>query len=149
MRVIHPPNCSPRRAGAAVVEVALILPLFLLVVFGIVEFGRALMVGQLITNGSRFGAREAVIDGSTNSSVESNAKTYVADLIGVPESAVNVIIEVTPAPANPDPGNVLALSQSNDLCTVTIEVNYDDVAYVAGRFLKGTKLRGKCSMRRE
>ena len=44
------------RRGAAVVEMALVLPIFFMVVLGIIEFGRAFMIGQLVTNA----AREAV-----------------------------------------------------------------------------------------
>ena len=40
------------RRGAAVVEMAMVLPIFMMVVFGIVEFGRAMMVGQMVTRAS-------------------------------------------------------------------------------------------------
>lgn len=45
------------RRGAAAVEMALVLPLFLLVIFGIVEIGRAFMVEHLLANAARVGAR--------------------------------------------------------------------------------------------
>lgn len=131
------------------VEVALVLPIFLLVVFGIIEFGRALMVGQLITNGARFGARQAIVDGSTNTEVEDGVKNFVASTVGVDPASVTVVIAVTPAPTNPDPADDLALTQANDLCDITVQVNYDDVSYIAGRFLKGTQLTGRCAMRHE
>jgi Flp pilus assembly protein TadG len=35
------------------VEMALVLPIFFTVLLGIVEFGRAMMIGQLITNSAR------------------------------------------------------------------------------------------------
>lgn len=43
------------RAGAAAVEMAVVLPLFLLVVFGIVEFGRGMLVRELLANTARLG----------------------------------------------------------------------------------------------
>jgi Flp pilus assembly protein TadG len=47
-----------RRAhGQSIVEFALILPLFLVLVFGIVEFGRAYIVYVTVTNAAREGAR--------------------------------------------------------------------------------------------
>jgi len=39
-----------RRRGAALVEFAVIAPLFFLLVVGVIEFGRAMMVKQIITN---------------------------------------------------------------------------------------------------
>jgi hypothetical protein len=58
------------RRGASVVEMAIVLPVFMMVVMGIIEFGRGMMVGQLVTNAARYGARLAAIDGSSYSSVE-------------------------------------------------------------------------------
>jgi Flp pilus assembly protein TadG len=57
------------RSGVAAVEFALVVPIFLLLVFGIIEFGRALMVQQVLVNASREGARQAVLDGATSAEV--------------------------------------------------------------------------------
>ncbi|WP_179403322.1 TadE/TadG family type IV pilus assembly protein [Burkholderia guangdongensis] len=54
--------CSRRReTGAAVVEFAIVLPLLLLLFFGIVEFGLMLYDKAVITNASREAARAAVV----------------------------------------------------------------------------------------
>jgi len=58
-----------RRRGAAAAEFAVVAPIFLLMVFGIVEIGRGLMVQQLLTNASRVGARRAVMLSASNSDV--------------------------------------------------------------------------------
>jgi len=47
--------------GAAVVEFALILPLFLALLFGIIEFGLLLFNQQIITNACREGARAGIV----------------------------------------------------------------------------------------
>ena len=49
------------RKGSAMVEMALVLPMFLLLMVGIVEFSRVLMVQQVITNAAREGARAGSI----------------------------------------------------------------------------------------
>ena len=49
-----------KRRGAAVVEFAIVAPLFFLLIFGMIEYGRMVMVQQVITNASREGARRAV-----------------------------------------------------------------------------------------
>jgi len=47
--------------GQALVEFALIVPLFLLLVFGVWEFGRAWQVYQTLTDAAREGGRAAVV----------------------------------------------------------------------------------------
>jgi Flp pilus assembly protein TadG len=49
------------QSGASVVEFAFVLPLLLVIVFGIVEFGTLLYNQQLITNASREGARAGIV----------------------------------------------------------------------------------------
>lgn len=50
-----------RDLGAAAVEFAIIFPLLLLVVAGIVDFGRAFFTQIQLTNAAREGARAAVV----------------------------------------------------------------------------------------
>ncbi|CAN5270121.1 hypothetical protein BH18GEM1_BH18GEM1_04710 [soil metagenome] len=56
--------------GQSLVEFALILPLFLGLVVGIYEFGRAWNVYQVLTNTAREGARLAVIQTSDQGDVQ-------------------------------------------------------------------------------
>jgi Flp pilus assembly protein TadG len=63
--------------GAAIIEVALTLPLLLLVSVGIFEFGRAYQTWQVLTNAAREGARVAVLPGSTDSSVRTRVVNYM------------------------------------------------------------------------
>jgi hypothetical protein len=49
------------RAGQALAEFVLIIPVLLLLVFGIVEFGLAFRTHQIVTNTAREGARVAVL----------------------------------------------------------------------------------------
>ena len=51
--------------GATAVEFALILPLFILLLFGIIEFGLVLYNKQIITNACREGARAGIIARAT------------------------------------------------------------------------------------
>jgi Flp pilus assembly protein TadG len=47
--------------GQSIVEFALILPVLLLILFGVTEFGRAIMVTNLLNTASREGARFAAV----------------------------------------------------------------------------------------
>src|SRR5512134_4022081 len=99
------PGATSDRRGAALVETALVLPIFFMVVLGIIEFGRAMMVAQLLNNGAREGARLAIMTGSTNTEVDTAVRNFVASSVGVDPAKLTVTITVTPYPGNPDPGN--------------------------------------------
>jgi Flp pilus assembly protein TadG len=54
-----------RRRGAVVVEMALVLPLCLMLLLSIFDFARLIMMQQLLENAARAGARLAVTNTST------------------------------------------------------------------------------------
>jgi len=53
---------AQRRRGAAAVEFALVLPILLFTVVGILELGRLLQVQQILANAAREGARHGAAD---------------------------------------------------------------------------------------
>jgi Flp pilus assembly protein TadG len=65
-------------SGAELIEVALTLPLLLLVVLGIIEFGFLFQQYEVITNAAREGARVAVLPGYK---IPDDAKTRVNDYL--------------------------------------------------------------------
>lgn len=69
--------CRHYRRGAAAIEFALVAPLFVLMIFGMIEFGRMAMVQQVLTNASREGARTAVIEGATVAKVTEVVQVYL------------------------------------------------------------------------
>jgi Flp pilus assembly protein TadG len=61
----HPvkaPRVRDRERGATAVEFALLLPVLLLIVFGIIDFGRALNAQITLTQAAREGARLAALN---------------------------------------------------------------------------------------
>ena len=84
---------TKNQEGAAAVEFAIILPLFLVLVFGIIEFSIAFYDKAMITNASREGARrgivrtmnpdavtaDAEIDGAVNTYLTGNLITFDSD----------------------------------------------------------------------
>ncbi|HSB34471.1 MAG TPA: TadE/TadG family type IV pilus assembly protein [Nitrospirota bacterium] len=85
-----------REKGASAVEFALILPVLILILFGIIEFGFIIYDKAVITNASREGARagivykwaggapSAVSPGTITSIVESYCATMLISLGGGP-----------------------------------------------------------------
>lgn len=141
------PAGPPR--GAALVETALVLPIFMMILVGIVEFGRAFMVANMLAESARHGARIAIVPGSTNTSVESEVKTRVSELTHVAAGDVTVAITIAPDPRNSNPNGVLGASQKRDLVTVAIQVPFSKVNLVPIEWLRGVSLSARCSMRHE
>jgi len=73
---------GPRDRGAVAVEFALLLPLLLLIVFGVIDFGRAINAQITLTQAAREGARLASFGYST-SAVTSRAQSAATGLSGV------------------------------------------------------------------
>ena len=63
--------------GAALIEMAMTLPLLLLLTMAAVEFGRAYQHWQVLTNAAREGARIAVLPGITDTVVKNRVTTYM------------------------------------------------------------------------
>jgi len=85
---------SPRMArgadhdrGAAAVEFALLLPMVLLLVFGLIDFGRALNAQVTLTQAAREGARLAAL-GQSNPNVVSRTQAAATGLKSVSVTVV-------------------------------------------------------------
>lgn len=77
-----PHSRKPRsRRGAHIVEAALILPVLMLLLLGIIEYCRLVLVLQLAENAAREGARYAVArtgDGTTKADIENYVRARMA-----------------------------------------------------------------------
>jgi Flp pilus assembly protein TadG len=61
MKVKRSMSRYKQQRGSATVEMAIVLPLLLLLVFGVAEFGIALYRQEVLTNASREGARAGIV----------------------------------------------------------------------------------------
>jgi Flp pilus assembly protein TadG len=86
-----------RRRGQALVEFALIVPMLLLLVLGVVEFGRAWNVYQTITDATRQGARTAVL-ARCSITPDTVAATANQILFAAGLDTASAIKTLTPAP---------------------------------------------------
>ena len=64
--------------GAELVEFALVFPLLLLVLFGIMDFGLLFQRYETVTNAAREGARIAVLPGYAQADVQARVNQYLA-----------------------------------------------------------------------
>ena len=119
------------------VEFALIAPVFFMVIIGMVEFGRMIMVQQILTNASREGARRAIIEGATQSEVETLVTDYLSGA-----SVSGATVTVTPSSLN-------SVGFGGKV-TVTVSVPYDTVSWTGSSwFLSGKTLKASTVMQAE
>jgi Flp pilus assembly protein TadG len=115
-----------QESGAELVEAAAVIPILLMLLLGIVTFGRAWDVYQTITRAAREGAREAVLTPCADSTYCSGATAYDATAIwtnfidpvlesanlvqsgttGVPTNVTNASITYVPLDPNDTPPSV-------------------------------------------
>ncbi len=128
VRSAHP-RCRHQRhaAGAAAVEFALIFPLLMFIVFGVIEFGTALYDKAVITNASREAARAGVVlktPAMTSTQIKQVATNYCQ----------NKLVTYGAAASCTYPGTITACTASGNALTV-------QVAYTFNGLLLGALIR--------
>jgi Flp pilus assembly protein TadG len=122
---------------------AVVLPLLLMFVFGIIEFGRAIMVNQVLVNAAREACRRAVVPGATPTEVQNTASLYLssAGISGYTYSA---------GVRNGSTLSALSGAKSQDSIEVTISVPYQNVAWGMFGWISSTRqLNARVLMRKE
>jgi Flp pilus assembly protein TadG len=102
--------------GQTIVEFALILPVFILVLVGIVDFGRAVYASSTIQNAAREAVRVAIVD--QNATVIETAAIEHAVSLGIDGTDVDVTFldpDYTTGPCSTTP---------NVGCIAEVEVRY-------------------------
>ncbi|MGE5653202.1 MAG: TadE/TadG family type IV pilus assembly protein [Bacillota bacterium] len=111
IRLLH--SIRRDRRGQAIVEMALVLPIFILLVMGIIDFGRLYNAQISITHASREGAREAAV-GTIDSQVftlnKGAATCLKTDL---------VMVSIKPDPSGRRKGDPIIVSVSYRLELIT------------------------------
>ena len=69
-----------RRWASATVEMAVVTPLLLTMLFGIIEYGWVFSVKQALVTAAREGARVAALPGSTDEDIENRVATFMTPL---------------------------------------------------------------------
>ena len=112
------------QTGSNIVEFAFVMPLLLILVFGIIDFSIGLYDKAVITNAAREGARTGIVYAKarlTKEQVEQVVTNYLnGRLITFGEAIADPTATFTPDRGN---GN----QQSGDTLTVTVDYQYDYV----------------------
>jgi Flp pilus assembly protein TadG len=78
--------------GASAVEFALLAPIFIMIVFGIISFGLVFAQQLGLSNGARQGARSGVVSGATCKAIYAEARD-AAGTVAMSSSSVTVSIK--------------------------------------------------------
>jgi Flp pilus assembly protein TadG len=128
------------------VEFAIVAPVFFLLIFGMIEFGRMVMVQQVITNASREGARVAVLDGTTLSEINTQIDNYLQSA-----HLSSAAVDVTAIDDETGGGKPYEQSDYADTINVTVSIPFGQVSWLPSSFFinDDTVLTATTSMRRE
>jgi Flp pilus assembly protein TadG len=125
-----------------VVEFALVSLAFFMLVLGLVEFGRACMVVELLTEAARRGCRAGIIENTSSASIKSAATDYLTS-VGINGETAGVSVNDQPVDTV-DAQNYPAYTE----ITVIVTVPVSSVTWVPAGYLSGN-LQGQFTMRRE
>jgi Flp pilus assembly protein TadG len=128
------------RRGASAVEMALVLPVFVTLILGLIEFSRLGMVCQLLTTAAREGCRVAVLDGMTQTDVQNRVNTVLSG------SGISV---GTVTPTCPSPYTWTS-APAGTAITVSLSVPYSQVSWLkTSLFLKGATVSASATLSSE
>jgi Flp pilus assembly protein TadG len=123
------------RRGNSVIEFALLLPILLLVVFGITEFGRAWMNVNVLATAAREGARLAVVTDPDVAAVQARV-TEVLTAARITPTSISVA-----GPDDADPQQRVTITVTSDFVVIP--------GSILGTFNGTIPLRSTVTMRHE
>jgi Flp pilus assembly protein TadG len=140
-----------RGRGQALAEFALVLPIFAILLFGIIDFGRYVFTANALNNGAREGARAGAV--SIRPSPDCDGLTRQACVIavvrnrswGIAASAITPVVTCERVAPNDTTPNVVAVStcRTNDLLRVKATSTFTLVTPLIAQWLGGQVLTGE------
>jgi Flp pilus assembly protein TadG len=157
--MLAPRHRRSLRRGTATVETAFVLPVYVVLLFAIVEFGHAQLVLSLLQSGCRNGARLGALEGPTTEDVIARVHRTVGSAVA--EGLTTVVVRdasvydtgddipETGAEINALPEIEVATAEPRQMFVVRASVPYNNIALVPMPFLKNLTLSAQAFMRHE
>lgn len=119
--------------GGSMVEFALILPILIILLFGIIEFGILIYNQQVLTNAAREGARRGIVQDTTRiqtSEINQTVQSYAANHL------------ITLSATKPTPAVTVTVNGSAGVCgafadNLSVSVTYPYSFMVMPNFITG------------
>jgi Flp pilus assembly protein TadG len=130
-------NASAHRSrGQSLVEFALVIPIFLLILVALFDLGRAVFSYNTLTNAVREGARMAIVNQDVPSIV-ARAKSQTA-IVELDDPSVKVNFYQTAADGTPDLSDKCDLVAVGCLAVVSFEATYRPFTPIISNILFGS-----------
>ncbi|MEZ6126372.1 MAG: TadE/TadG family type IV pilus assembly protein [Planctomycetaceae bacterium] len=150
----------PDRSGTTLVETAVVLPMFFIVLFGFIEFGHCFMTIHTMNSAARRAARAGIGETATSAQIIAEAHDILnqainADLenvkIQVKDASVFDTANVNAATINYEnlPDVEVSTLPSQALFIVRIQVPYSEVGILGPKWITALNLYGQSVMRKE
>jgi Flp pilus assembly protein TadG len=151
------PKPAKSRLGTTVVEVAVTLPVFGLIMVGLMECGHAMMVVHTLNSAARQAARYGSTEAITTAQTTSRATSIIQNTVGVAPTVLvkdgSIFDTTNVSPESIDyttlPNIELNTTKSDKLFIVRLSVPYDSAAILPPFWIKGVTLTGQAVMRHE
>ena len=160
MRLLRPLLHRPttERDGATAVEVALTLPIFGILLAGLMEFSHYFMVVHTLNAAARKGAHYGSYQGITNAQVTSQVQTTVGAAFAATKATISICdgssfdtsnFNASTANYNTLPTVDLTQCKTGANFIVQVSVPYNNVALLPPWWIQGATVTGRAVMRHE
>jgi Flp pilus assembly protein TadG len=127
------------RRGQALVEFALVLPIIVLLIFGVIDAGRLVFTYNAVSNASRDGARVAIVNQSAAGTTTCDTTSATAYPVGCAVSA-GLALNLAPADVTVtyrDPTDTTACNPVTIGCLAVVQVtgHYQALTPIIGQIL--------------
>jgi Flp pilus assembly protein TadG len=129
-----------KRSGTTTVEFAVVISVFLVFVFGLVEVGRGFMASHLLTNAARVGCRQGILESQTTATITTAVNSLLATQA---IQGATTTVQVNGVVADASTAN------ANDDITVIVSAPVSSLTWVpVTNYLNGN-ISGQYTLRRE
>lgn len=129
------------RDGAHTVEFAVVLPLFFVFIFALVEFGRVMMVTSLVSNAARAGCRTGIIPGKATSDVTNSVDTLL--------QGEGISGHTTTVTVNGSSSTDVSAAKTTDTISVVVSVPVTSISWLPKLSYTSGRVSGQFSMPHE
>jgi Flp pilus assembly protein TadG len=120
-------SARKEKRGQALVEFALVFPLLVLLIFGLIDLGRAVYAQHTLSEAAREGARWG--------SVQARSATDLPGIEDHAESKAIGIGDVTATATCIRPGSIVLPCSASDVLEVTVETDFEMVTPVIAQLM--------------